>query len=338
VLRTDASMAVRQHPSGELSMADNKTSGRSADRKRLNKSEPYEIAYAKSDRASPARRAMLAKAEAARSGRSAPGARTAKKATTGGSVSTKRPSGPSAKKNAAAAKKASPRAARGGGSASPAMKRTNAQAPRSRTPTKRGTPNPPKAEKTVENTAPKTMREADAVDLLTDDHLEVSALFKKYDKLASKDAPAADRRSLAQTICAMLKVHTQIEEEIFYPAARSAGIDAGQLDEAKVEHASAKDLIAQLEAANPDDDLYDAKMTVLREYIQHHVVEEHTEMFPKCRRLGMDLVALRGELEARKLSTLPDADGAARARGGSGAGESSGLLARLGDKLFSSAD
>jgi hemerythrin-like domain-containing protein len=215
------------------------------------------------------------------------------------------------------------------------MKRTNALPSRSRTPTKRGAPNPPKADKTVENTAPKTMRDADAVDLLTDDHLEVSAQFKKYDKLAKNDAPAADRRTLAQAICTALKVHTQLEEEIFYPAARSAGIDADQLDEAKVEHASAKDLIAQLEAANPDDDLYDAKMTVLREYIQHHVVEEHTEMFPKCRRAGMDLVELRGELEARKLSILPEAADTTRKRTGAGAGEPPGILARLGDKLFS---
>ena len=172
------------------------------------------------------------------------------------------------------------------------MKRTNAApaAKKSRT-TTRATPKPPKAEKTAENTAPKTMREADAVDLLTDDHLEVGALFKQYEKLAKKEAPADQRRTLAQTICDMLKAHTTIEEEIFYPAARRAGIDADLLDEADIEHASAKELIAQIEGGNPDDDHYDAKVKVLGEYITHHVVEEHTEMFPKCRRSGMDLVA-----------------------------------------------
>nr|WP_329723274.1 hemerythrin domain-containing protein [Caldimonas sp.] len=320
-------------------MADPKTRGRSADRKRLNKSEPYEVAYAKSDRASPARKAMLAKAETARSGRSAQGTGKAKGTAASRSASAKRPSGSAAKKSVSPAKKAPSRATRGARSASPSMQRTNVQPSRSRTPTKRGTPHPPKAAKTVENTAPKTMREADAVDLLTDDHLEVGALFKKYDKLARKDAPAADRRALAETIFAMLKVHTRIEEEIFYPTARSAGIDADQLDEAKVEHGSAKELIAQLEAANPDDDLYDARMTVLGEYIQHHVVEEHTELFPQCRRARMDLVALRAELEARKISLQPAADDAARARTESPAGESSpGLLTKLGDKLFSSAD
>ena len=183
------------------------------------------------------------------------------------------------------------------------MKRANA-APR-RQPgaaLARGTPNPPKEEKTVENTAPRTMREADAVDLLTDDHLRVSALFKQYEKLAKKEAPGEERQSLAQAICAMLKAHTTIEEEIFYPAARAAGVDEDLLDEADIEHASAKDLIAQIEAASADDDHYDAKVKVLGEYITHHVVEEHTEMFPKCRRAGMELVTLRGELESRKMA------------------------------------
>ena len=132
----------------------------------------------------------------------------------------------------------------------------------------------------------------------------------------------------------MLKAHTRIEEEIFYPAARSAGIDADMLDEAQIEHQSAKDLIAQIETGNADDDLYDAKVTVLGEYIQHHVVEEHTEMFPRCRRADMDLVALRGELEARKMSVLP-ATAQDGARKGTGDG-SPGLLAKLSDKLFSS--
>jgi hypothetical protein len=223
--------------------------------------------------------------------------------------------------------------ARASGSASPARKRTGAAAAKPGTPTKRETPHPPKAEKTVENTAPKTMREPDAVDLLTDDHLAVTALFRRYERLARRDAAAEERRTLARQICGTLKVHTQIEEELFYPAARAAGIDTDKLDEAKVEHATAKDLIAQIEGGNPDDDLYDAKMTVLREYIQHHVVEEHTEMFPSCRRSKMDLVALRGELEARKAALAP----ADPASGDAGPPkEEPGLLSRLSDRLFSS--
>jgi Hemerythrin HHE cation binding domain len=236
------------------------------------------------------------------------------------------------KSSAPGARKGS--SARAAGSASPAMKRTNAAPTKPRTPTKRDTPHPPKAEKTVENTAPKTMREPDAVDLLTDDHLAVAALFQRYERLAKRDAGADERRALAQQICQMLKVHTQLEEELFYPAARAGGIDADTLDEAKVEHATAKDLIAQIEGGNPDDDLYDAKMTVLREYIQHHVVEEHTEVFPKCRRGGIDLVTLRGELETRKLSLEPGEAATAEVE----PEVEPGLLSRLSDKLFSSSD
>jgi hemerythrin superfamily protein len=200
----------------------------------------------------------------------------------------------------------------------------------------RAAPHPPTAEKTTENTAPRTMKTADAVDLLTDDHLQVSALFKQYEKLTKKKAPAEQRRALAATICGMLKAHTTVEEEIFYPAARRAGIDATLLDEADIEHASAKDLIAQIESANPDADHYDAKVKVLGEYITHHVVEEHTEMFPKCRRGGMDLVALRGRMEARKAelesSRTPLAEeGVPMAA----SAESPGILARVNELLHS---
>jgi len=267
-------------------MADDKTKRGSPDNKRLNKSEPYEVAYAKS------KRAKAATAKATKTSAKSAAKKSAKKAT--GTASPRTSSTTRAK------------------SASPAMKRTNAApaAKKTRT-TTRATPKPPKAEKTAENTAPKTMREADAVDLLTDDHLEVGALFKQYEKLAKKEAPADQRRTLAQTICDMLKAHTTIEEEIFYPAARRAGVDADLLDEADIEHASAKDLIAQIEGGNPGDDHYDAKVKVLGEYITHHVVEEHTEMFPKCRRSAMDLVGLRGEMEARKLSIAPSGGEAA---------------------------
>ncbi len=320
-------------------MADSKSKGRAADRKRLNISEPYEVAYAKSDRASPERKALLAKAEAARKG-------SAKKSASKKSSTKKSASKKSAKKSAAprSAPASGARARKGSAktssttskSASPAMKRTNAAPSRTKapTPTKRATPSPPKAEKTAENTAPKTMNQADAVDLLTDDHLEVGALFKKYEKLAGKEAPAGERKTLSQTICNMLKAHTTIEEEIFYPAARKAGIDADLLDEADIEHASAKELIAQLEAGNPDDDHYDAKVKVLGEYITHHVVEEHTEMFPKCRRSGMDLVALRGEMEARKMSIAPGEPMPAATGSRDSEGSSPGLLAKLSDTLF----
>ena len=143
----------------------------------------------------------------------------------------------------------------------------------------------------------------DAIKLLTDDHKEVHTLFQKYLKLAarhSKDTNGDEREALADQICEMLTVHTTIEEEIFYPAARAAKVDDDLLDEAAVEHASCKDLIAQIRSMNAEDDLYDAKVTVLSEYIDHHVKEEQDELFPKCRKALMDLDLIGGQLSERK--------------------------------------
>ena len=150
----------------------------------------------------------------------------------------------------------------------------------------------------------------DATKLLMQDHKEVHALFEQYKKLAESGADASERQSLAAEICNMLTVHATAEEEIFYPAAREADVDSDLLDEAEVEHASAKDLIAQIESMGADDDLFDAKVTVLGEYIDHHVKEEEGELFPKCRKADMDLAALGEELAARKselMAELPEA-------------------------------
>ena len=147
----------------------------------------------------------------------------------------------------------------------------------------------------------------DATALLQRDHAEVKKLFKQYEKLADAEADGAEREELAAQICAMLTVHATIEEEIFYPAARAAEVDADLLDEANVEHASAKDLISQIESMSPDDELYDAKVSVLGEYIDHHVQEEEGEMFPKCRKSEMDLAALAEALAERKSELMAEA-------------------------------
>jgi hemerythrin superfamily protein len=140
----------------------------------------------------------------------------------------------------------------------------------------------------------------DAITLLIADHKEVKQLFKEYDKLVEAEAGDDDRELLAQLICAMLTVHATAEEEIFYPAARSVLDEEDLVDEATVEHASAKDLIAQLLQSSPDDSLYDAKVKVLGEYVDHHVKEEEGELFPKLRKSDLDLVALGEQLGARK--------------------------------------
>jgi len=147
---------------------------------------------------------------------------------------------------------------------------------------------------------------ADAIALLRADHKHVDGLFKSFDKIKEDDESKAD---LVKEICNELKVHTTIEEEIFYPAAREAMDDADLLDEADVEHASAKQLIHDLETMQPGDDHYDAKVTVLGEYIRHHVKEEQNEMFPKIRKTNLDLKELGARLRQRKSELVANAHG-----------------------------
>lgn len=139
----------------------------------------------------------------------------------------------------------------------------------------------------------------DAIALLIRDHENVKSLFEQYEKLS--DRSPAKKKKIAHQICLELTKHATAEEEIFYPAVREANGDNEDLvDEAVVEHASAKELIAQILAMEPGDDLYDAKVTVLSEQIEHHVKEEEEEMFPKAKKAKLDFVALGNAIEARK--------------------------------------
>ncbi len=160
----------------------------------------------------------------------------------------------------------------------------------------------PSSKKPAAASRPASAKPVDAIKLLETDHKEVKALFKQYEKLAKEDGPAKSKQAIALEICSKLKVHTTIEEELLYPAARAAlkGDDADLVDEADVEHAGAKDLIAQIEASSPADDHYDAKVKVLGEQIDHHVGEEEEKMFPKLRKTALDLLTLGEELAARK--------------------------------------
>lgn len=154
---------------------------------------------------------------------------------------------------------------------------------------------------TAKTTRSKAAAPGDAIKLLKADHKEVKGLFDDYEKLVKADAEAEEKQALAQQICTMLTVHATVEEELFYPAAREAlPQHEDLLDEADVEHACAKELIAQIEAASPDEPLYDAKVKVLGEYVQHHVDEEEGELFPKVKKAGLDLEALGEALAARK--------------------------------------
>jgi hemerythrin superfamily protein len=148
-----------------------------------------------------------------------------------------------------------------------------------------------------------TRAEKDACDLLDTDHKAVKKMFKEYEELTnSRGRTVAQKKmDLARQICHELTVHAQVEEEIFYPALRAALKDTDMLAEAEVEHQSAKDLIAQIEGMGEADEMFDAKVKVLGEYIDHHVKEERNEIFPKARsNRKLDLFAMRDELMARK--------------------------------------
>ena len=155
----------------------------------------------------------------------------------------------------------------------------------------------------------KSAAQADAISFLKSDHAAVKDLFMQFNLLAEASAPAHEnKRVIALKICAALTVHTQIEEEIFYPEVRAAlGPKEGlMIDQAEVEHASCKALIEQIELMQPSDDHYDAKVIVLGEYIDHHVEEEEDFMFRKVGRAKFDSASLAQELAIRKQELLND--------------------------------
>jgi hemerythrin superfamily protein len=143
----------------------------------------------------------------------------------------------------------------------------------------------------------------DAIALLMADHKKVKKLFSDFDKL-KEEGSDEDKAAIVDQICSELKIHTELEEEIFYPAVRKAIDDSDLMDEALVEHGGAKDLIGQLEDASPEDDLYDATVTVLGEQIDHHVKEEEGDMFPKAKKAKVDTEALGATMLKRKMALM----------------------------------
>ncbi|MBO9662874.1 hemerythrin domain-containing protein [Dokdonella sp.] len=137
-----------------------------------------------------------------------------------------------------------------------------------------------------------------AIELLKHDHRKVDALF------AEMESESSDERKLelGRTICIELTVHTRIEEELFYPAAKEALPEkkADLIAEADVEHGSLKRLIADIDGSAIGDELFEARFTVLKEYVQHHVKEEENELMPAVERTEIDLDALGEQLAERK--------------------------------------
>ncbi|WP_296810776.1 hemerythrin domain-containing protein [Thiocapsa sp.] len=141
-----------------------------------------------------------------------------------------------------------------------------------------------------------TPKAQEATALLRRDHKVVSDLFDKYEKTNVK----SKKKSLVSQICADLTIHAQIEEEIFYPAVKAALKDKELVPEAIVEHATLKDLIAEVEGVEPDGETFDAKIKVLSEYVKNHVKEEQNEMFPRATASKLDMMELGAQIASRK--------------------------------------
>jgi iron-sulfur cluster repair protein YtfE (RIC family) len=176
----------------------------------------------------------------------------------------------------------------------------------------------------------------DAVQLLKQDHRKVEALVDAFE-----DADDDELSSLAESICSMLSVHAQIEEEILYPAAKEAlsgdEEEAELVNEAEVEHASAKELIAKIEAMTPDEEAFKATVKVLGEYVKHHVKEEENELFPALKESELDLKAIGARLAERKFALMeqrgleePEIPQRKRSTGSRSRGASRGRQARAG--------
>ena len=151
----------------------------------------------------------------------------------------------------------------------------------------------------------KSEAKQDAIQLLMSDHKKVEELFKQF-QTAKKDG--GEKAGIVEQICDALSIHAEIEEDIFYPAARDALAEKGEdmLDEAEVEHASIKSLVEQLQDADPGEEMYDAKVKVLCEYVTHHVKEEEGEMFPKVKKTNLDLEELGAEMMERKQELMDE--------------------------------
>jgi len=150
------------------------------------------------------------------------------------------------------------------------------------------------------------LAEQDGLKLLAEDHRRVEALFEEFERTGG----AHNKQRLVQQICTELKVHAQIEEEIYYPAVKGK-VEDEDLEEAYVEHDAAKLLINELAAAAPDEAFYDAKVKVLKELIEHHVEEEEKQrgnLFQQTRAAEIDLKQLGVQLAARKAELMMRAE------------------------------
>lgn len=135
--------------------------------------------------------------------------------------------------------------------------------------------------------------------MLKDDHKRAKKAFRDFERLDPEKDPEACAQLVAQC-CAELTLHATLEEELLYPAARNVLADEALIDEAEVEHASAKELISQLQQMQPDEEKFAARFTVLGEYLKHHIKEEEGEIFPRLSGAKLDWQALQAQILARR--------------------------------------
>jgi hypothetical protein len=137
------------------------------------------------------------------------------------------------------------------------------------------------------------------IEMLKADHKKVKKAFRDFEKLDPQE-DSEECRAIVEETLGDVQVHATLEEELFYPAARSALSDEELIDEAEVEHMTVKVLIEQLKTMQPEDEKYGAMFKVLGEYINHHVKEEEGEMFPKLGRAKFDWDSLHDEIVGRR--------------------------------------
>jgi len=162
-----------------------------------------------------------------------------------------------------------------------------------------------KSKSTAKKASSSTSRSKDAIAVLKADHRQVEKLFGQFEK--AKDE--SQKAQLAEQICMELRLHTQIEEEIFYPTSRDFLQDDDIVNEAIVEHQAAKDLIDQIEGMSASDEMYEAKISVLKEMIEHHVEEEEKQFFPQVQKTEMDLRSIGEQLAERKEELMGEMGG-----------------------------
>jgi hemerythrin superfamily protein len=154
--------------------------------------------------------------------------------------------------------------------------------------------------KSVHHRGHTKLSDMDTLELLIHDHEKVQKMFEQFSKM-EEDQDQEAKQLLVEEACAELTLHARLEEELFYPVLREAIEESDLLDEAAVEHDVAKQLMTELAAMQPDDDLYDAKFTVLGEYITHHIQEEEKRIFPKAKKAKIDLEGIADEIRKRKI-------------------------------------